>query len=95
MPGYVIHIAVATEYIRKFGTSDEAKFIEGTLAPDLLAVGGKAKTHYSKSTSDKTDLGEFLRSNEIHSSYMEGYFLHLIADFLFYIIENCSAIPII
>ena len=43
MPGYVILIAVATEYIRKFGTSDEAKFIEGTLDPDLLAVGSKAK----------------------------------------------------
>lgn len=85
MPGYVIHLAVAKEYIRNFRVNNEKEFLKGTLAPDLLSTNGdKRETHYSKTTSSEVDLSKFLKSNKINNSYMEGYLLHLIVDYLFY-----------
>lgn len=84
MPGYVIHLAIAKEYARNHRVKDEKEFFKGTLAPDLLAQDNKNKTHYSKEGSPKTDLKMFLKENKINDSYMEGYFLHLIVDHLFY-----------
>lgn len=85
MPGYVIHLAVAKEYIRNFRVNNEEEFLKGTLAPDLLSINGdKRDTHYSEKTSSEVDLSKFLKSNKINNSYMEGYFLHLIVDNLFY-----------
>lgn len=84
MPGYVIHLAVAKEYMRNFRIKDEEEFLKGTIAPDLLSKGDKKATHYSKDVSANTDLKKFLKENSISSSYMQGYFLHLIVDYLFY-----------
>lgn len=85
MPGYVIHLAVAKEYIRNFRVNNEAEFLKGTLAPDVLSINGDKKaTHYTEKTSSEVDLNRFLKSNKINNSYMEGYFLHLIVDYLFY-----------
>lgn len=86
MPGYVIHLAVAKEYIRNFRVNNEEEFLKGTLAPDLLSINGdKRETHYSDSNvSSDVNLSKFLKSNKINNSYMEGYFLHLIVDYLFY-----------
>lgn len=84
MPGYAIHLAVAKEYIRNFRIKDEEEFLKGTLAPDLLSKGEKKETHYTESTSSHVDLNKFLKSNKINTSYQEGYFLHLITDYLFY-----------
>lgn len=84
MAGYVIHLAVAREYIRNFKVKDEEEFIKGTLAPDLLSTDTKQITHYSDSTSSGVNLSKFLESNTLHTSYIQGYFLHLIVDYLFY-----------
>lgn len=84
MPGYVIHLAVAKEYIRNFRVKNEEEFLKGTIAPDLLSINGKSKTHYSKIGGSEVNLKQFLKENKISTSYMEGYFLHLIVDYLFY-----------
>lgn len=84
MAGYVIHLAVAKEYIRNFKVKDEEEFLRGTLAPDLLATDTKQITHYSKTTSSEVNLNKFIDSNTLHTSYIQGYFLHLIVDYLFY-----------
>ncbi len=48
MPGYVIHLAVAREYLRNFRVKDEEAFLKGAIDPDYLAVNGdKRKTHCS------------------------------------------------
>jgi len=84
MAGYVIHLAVAREYIRNFKVKDEEEFIKGTLAPDLLSTDTKQLTHYSDTTSSEVNLKKFIDSNTLHTSYIQGYFLHLIVDYLFY-----------
>lgn len=47
MPGYVIHIATAQEYLKKHRKEYSIDFINGTIAPDL--TNDKQKTHYGKS----------------------------------------------
>ena len=46
MAGYVIHLAVAKEYLRNFRIKDEKEFLRGIIAPDLLSHGDKTTTHY-------------------------------------------------
>lgn len=82
MPGHVIHIAVAKEYLRKHKKAEnEEQFIEGVISPDL--TDDKSKTHYGPYSS-KTNLKEFLKENNIDTSFKRGYFLHLVTDYLFY-----------
>lgn len=83
MAGYVIHLAVAEEYIRKHKNQikDYNKFIEGVIYPD--GVQDKSITHYGEKSS-KVHLKEFLKKHEIKDSFEKGYFLHLITDYLFY-----------
>lgn len=84
MPGYIIHLAVAKEYIRNFRVKNEDEFLKGSLAPDLLSTNDKKETHYTKTGSSDVNLSKFIKDNKINSCYMEGYFLHLIVDYLFY-----------
>lgn len=82
MPGYVIHIAIANEYIKKHKKREKVnEFINGVIAPDLIDI--KSKTHYGKSPA-YTELKEFLKNNKIADSFNRGCFLHLITDYLFY-----------
>lgn len=83
MSGYVIHLAIAEEYIRKHKNENNNydEFIRGVIFPD--GVGDKSKTHYGQSSS-KVNLQSFLREHEINSSFEKGYFLHLLTDYLFY-----------
>lgn len=82
MPGYVIHIAIGQEYLRKHKTKDKyEEFIKGNVDPDL--TNNKVMTHYGKSPA-YTSLKEFLKNNKIDNSLNKGRFLHLITDFLFY-----------
>lgn len=82
MPGYIIHICVAKEYAKKHKVADENEFVEGTIYPD--SIRPKGKTHYSPYDSSDTNLLNFLENKKLDSSYNEGYFLHLLADYLFY-----------
>lgn len=84
MPGYVIHVAVAQEYIKKRkikGKEEIEQFIKGSVAPDL--VKPKSLSHYGKSPA-YTSLKEFLLNNKLDTSFQKGFFLHLITDYLFY-----------
>ena len=82
MPGYVIHIAIANEYIKKHKIIEKnEEFINGVIAPDL--TDDKSKTHYGKSPA-YTGLKSFLENNEINNIFNKGCFLHLITDYLFY-----------
>lgn len=83
MPGYVIHIAVAQEYLKKHKDKKEDKeeFIKGTIYPD--SVKDKSLTHYGAKSS-KVVLKDFLKDKETNNSFNRGYFLHLVTDYLFY-----------
>lgn len=82
MPGFVIHIAIAKEYLKKHDNIENVEeFIKGNVAPDL--TDDKTKTHYGKSPTF-TNLNQFLIHNKIDNSFNKGIFLHLIADYLFY-----------
>jgi len=83
MPGYVIHVAIAQEYIKKHNNKKEnnIEFIKGVIYPD--SISPKSESHYGKSPA-YTDLKRFLENNEIKDSFSKGKFLHLITDYLFY-----------
>lgn len=82
MPGYVIHVAVAQEYIKKHKIKDNIEeFIEGTVEPDF--VKPKSLSHYGKSPA-YTNLKKYLENNVLDSNFQKGFFLHLITDYLFY-----------
>ena len=63
MAGYVIHLAVAEEYLRKHKDfkEDYDEFIKGVIYPD--SVTDKSLTHYGKKSS-KVILKNFLQDNE-------------------------------
>lgn len=81
MAGYVIHLAVAEEYLKLHPEEQYEEFIRGVIFPD--SVTQKSTTHYGKSSA-YTNLSEFLKENNIDNSYKRGYFLHLLTDYLFY-----------
>lgn len=83
MPGYVIHLSVAEEYLKKHKDvkEDYNQFIEGVIFPD--SVKDKSLTHYGEKSS-KSNLVEFLKENKLDNSFRRGYFLHLLTDYLFY-----------
>ena len=83
MPSYITHLCLAKEYIRKHNNiENEEEFIRGTLYPD--SIEPKGKTHYSDCYSSDTNLYAFLLDQKLDSSFQEGYFLHLLADYIFY-----------
>lgn len=81
MPGFVVHIAIAQEYLRKHKKDFSQDFILGSIAPDFDS--DKSKSHYGKSPA-YTNLGNFLQSNTPSTDFEQGYFLHLVTDYLFY-----------
>jgi len=83
MPGYVIHLAVAEQYLRKNKKNVENydEFIEGVIFPD--SVKDKSLTHYGNGSSN-SNLFKFLEENKLENSFKRGYFLHLLTDYLFY-----------
>lgn len=81
MPGYVVHIAIAQEYLKKHNQNFSGEFIEGSIYPDLIS--DKSKSHYGKSPA-YTNLKSFLANNKINTDFQKGYFLHLVTDYLFY-----------
>jgi len=82
MPSFVIHLAIANEYIKKHNKKEDYEdFIKGTIKPDLTK--DKLTSHYEIKLGN-TGLRNFLENNEIIDSFNRGYFLHLVADYLFY-----------
>ena len=81
MPGYIIHLAVGKIYSQNNKIEDIESFEKGIMAPDMLE--DKSKSHYGPYSS-QPGLNQFLREKGISTSYQEGYFLHLLTDYLFY-----------
>lgn len=82
MPGYVIHVAVAQEYLKKHKNNEDiVEFVKGSIAPDMIKP--KSESHYGKSPA-YTNLKNFLETNTLENSFKKGFFLHLITDYLFY-----------
>ena len=81
MAGFVIHLAVAQEYLKHNTEDNEKDFLYGSVQPDFVVP--KSVSHYGKSPSH-TNLKNFLLDNEIDTSLKRGCFLHLITDYLFY-----------
>ena len=74
MPGYVIHLAVAKEYLNKNKENNENEFLEGIIFPD--SVKDKSLTHYGKGSS-YSNLYEFLKDKDIDTSFNRVYFLKM------------------
>lgn len=85
MPGYVIHIATASEYMKKHKNSikNVEEFINGTIEPDLTTKEDKKRTHFGNSSAEVI-LRNYLSKNNIDNDYNKGYFLHLVTDYIFY-----------
>lgn len=83
MAGFVIHLAIAQEHLKKSKRKEEneEQFIFGSVQPDFIMP--KTASHYG-ATPEYTDLKKFLKNNDIESSIDRGRFLHLITDYLFY-----------
>jgi len=81
MPGFVIHIAIAQEYLKKHHIPFSEDFILGSISPDFSDE--KSKTHYGKSPA-YTNLGNYLKEITPNTDFEQGYFLHLVTDYLFY-----------
>ena len=82
MPGYVIHLSVAEEYLKKNNKAEDyEEFIEGVIYPD--SIKDKWITHFGEKSS-KSNLCKFLQEKDVKTSFNRGYFLHLLTDYLFY-----------
>lgn len=95
MPGFVIHIAVAKEYINKHKNEikDEKEFLNGVVAPDLIPKLNKnitkSESHYGKKGFGDIEahLDLFLADPkvDITKDYYKGYLIHLVTDNEFYL----------
>lgn len=81
MPGYIIHLAVGKVYCKNNKIEDIQSFIKGVIAPDQEK--DKRISHYGPNSSNP-NLKEYMKQNPIFDSFREGYFLHLVTDYLFY-----------
>lgn len=83
MASYMIHLAIAEEYLRKNPNEKEEhdEFMKGAIYPDT--VSDKSKTHYAKEPFE-SNIYRFLEENEINNSFIKGQFLHVLTDYMFY-----------
>lgn len=77
----MIHLAVGKVYLKNNKIENKKDFEKGIIEPDRKE--DKVKSHYGPYSS-QPDLNAFVSTNELTSSYEEGYFLHLVTDYLFY-----------
>ncbi len=81
MPGYVIHLAVGKVYSQNNKINNISDFQKGIIAPDMAR--DKTKSHYGPYSS-QPNLKEYIEMNKNFDDFKEGYFLHLLTDYLFY-----------
>lgn len=86
MPSFVIHLAIAEEYMKKHKNEikNKEEFRKGVIAPDI--TNNKYESHYDNYKEKHVGLLPFLKQNDINinSEYGKGYFMHLLSDELFY-----------
>ncbi len=93
MPGFVIHLAIGKQYIKKHKDeiNNKEEFLKGIVAPDLNKemtnrAENKNKTHYGNWLEhQEIDLRKFLQNEKVNINldYWKGYFIHLITDYYF------------
>lgn len=81
MPGYVIHLAVGKVYLQNNKINNISEFQKGIIAPDMAR--DKSKSHYGPYSS-RPNLKGYIEMNKNFDEFKEGYFLHLVTDYLFY-----------
>ena len=86
MPSYMVHLAIANEYLKKHKNEikNKEEFIFANIAPDLAE--NKEKSHFYIKNTEYTDYERIIKDNklDLKSDYGKGYFLHLLADETFY-----------
>ncbi|MBQ8425396.1 MAG: hypothetical protein IJX17_05190 [Clostridia bacterium] len=91
MASFSIHLAVANKYLENFEVEDKMAFFRGVIAPDL--TNKKSISHFTENQSKdnaftyfatKVNLVKYLNASYDESSFQEGYFLHLVTDYLFF-----------
>jgi len=80
MPGYVIHLAVAKEYLKINKIENESEFYKGVIIVDMLKT---LDSHYGIK-QNKLDIDLFKSCIDFNTSYGKGYYLHMITDYIFY-----------
>ena len=93
MPGYVIHLALAEEIVRRLDIRDDAfvnQFFIGSIIPDVFKASEKKESHF---WSDET-FKLFVRKPDVRAfeekyhgymdnPYVLGYYAHLLLDAMF------------
>ncbi len=93
MPGFIIHMAAAKEFLRLRGIRDEKyinDYIVGSVAPDIVEGNNKKQSHFWSDSGytqfvRKPDIDAFLKKHgdRIHEPFVRGYYHHLIFDLKF------------
>ena len=87
MPGYVIHLAVAERYLKKYKNKKENydEFIEGVIFPD--SQEDKEKTHFGKGSSN-SNLYKFMQEYKIDKKFFSAEYLPLYTSIKYP--DNCN-----
>ena len=94
MASSTIHLAVAKTYLKQHPNLNQEKVLAGTLYTD--SIKDKERLHYSEKDrgpnlvtllKTKVNLYRFLLDHEHRTDFEEGWFLHLVTDYLFF--EEC------
>ncbi len=88
MASAIIHIAVANE-LNKELKRDKAKFLIGSIAPDIAKIVGdsREKTHFiDVKGTDIPNIDLFLSKykNDLSDDFVLGYYVHLYTDYLWF-----------
>jgi len=88
MASTLIHLTVANELNKKLG-KDKAKFLIGSIAPDLSKLVGenKIRSHFLVNDYDSIpDLDKFLNKYNyfLNDDFVLGYYVHLYTDYLWF-----------
>lgn len=93
MPGFIIHMAAAEEYLGLQGIRDEKyinDYIVGSVAPDIVEGNNKKQSHFWSDSEfakfvRKPNIDAFLKKHgdRINEPFVRGYYHHLIFDLKF------------
>ncbi len=93
MPSYIVHLAVASEVIKKESIQDKSyieKFVVGSIAADTSERTEKRENHFwdddtYKCLDRKPNLQMFLEkySHRLEEPFIRGYYGHLYMDYIF------------
>ena len=92
MASLILHQIIGELYCEKNNIIDRENFLYGNIAPDILP-NDKDENHYVKhidyttyldAIKERVSLPAFCKDKALITPYIEGYFLHLVTDYIFY-----------